>query len=100
MMMSAMGQVPVLGQFSKGVVFYFPARVPQITNDRAGGTVQVPRDNPNPVLFLFFLRPLGILPVPLEPLLSHSNHPHRSGISVGEANRRHIPDLDFALFPL
>src|SRR6266436_4061066 len=100
MMMSAMGQMPVLGQFPKGVVFYLPAQVSDVTNDGAVVAVQVPRHHPNPILFFLLLLPFLAHALALGPLLSHSDHSNWPRIGVGEANARHIPNLNSPPVPL
>src|ERR1022692_1415431 len=66
-MMGAGGQMPVLGQFAKGIVFDLPTQVSQIPDDCAAVPVQGSGHHPNPVLFLFLGFPLGPHPLLLRP---------------------------------
>src|SRR5437764_11864026 len=92
--------MPMLGQLAKGVVLYFPAQVSDVSQDGTFVSVQIPRYDPNPVLFLLLVFPLLAHAFTLGPLLSDSNHAHRPGIGVGEADPWHIPNLDSPAVPL
>src|ERR1051326_8683432 len=100
MMMSAMSQMPVLGQFTKGVVFYFPTQVSAVANGGAVIALQIARHHPNPVLFFLLALPLLAHALALGPPLPHADHANWSGISIGEAHRRHIPNLNSPPVPL
>src|SRR5206468_3389223 len=93
MVMGAMGQMPVLGQLAKGIVLYLPAVMADVPNDGGLIAIQIPSHHPNPILLFFLDLPLFARLTALLPLLSHPDHPNRSRISIGEADRGYIPNL-------
>src|SRR5512140_2290254 len=93
MVVGAVSQVPVLSEFTKGVVLDFPAQMSEVANDRPVIPIQIPRYHPNPMLLFWFALALLAYPLALGPALPHPDHANRSGIGVGETDRRHVPNL-------
>src|SRR5688572_12498878 len=58
MVVSTVGQMPVLGQLAKGIVLDVPARVPDVPDGRTVVAVQIASDHPYPVLLLRVMLPL------------------------------------------
>ena len=85
MVMGAMGQVPVLGQFAKGVVLDLPTQVSQVPDGGGAIRLQISRHHPNPLLLFFLAPPLFARPLSFPPPLPHPDDPNRPGIGVGEA---------------
>src|SRR5437773_9766471 len=88
--------VGAMGQLAKGMVLYLPAAMADVPDDRCLIAIQIPSHHPNPVLLFFVFLPLFARLTALLPLLSRPDHPNRSRVSIGEADRGHIPNLDVA----
>src|SRR5207248_9982612 len=74
--------------------FYLPAQVSDVANGGAVVAVQVPRHHPNPILLFLLLLPLVAYALAIGPLLPHSDLPNWPRTGIGEADRRHIPNLN------
>ena len=81
------GQMPVLRQFAKGVVFDLPTQVPQVPNGGAVLRVQVAGPHPDPGLLFLLALPGSAHPLALRPALPHLDDPHRIGAGVRETQR-------------
>src|SRR5260370_37479705 len=95
-MMGAVGQMQVLSELSKSIVLYPPTGLADVANGGPVIPIQIPGHHPNPVLLFLHGLPLLAHTVALGPPLPHPDHPHRSGIGVGEAHPRHLPNFDLA----
>ena len=81
LMMCAVGQMPVLGEFAKGIVLYLPAQMPNIPNHSPIISIQIPSHNPEPVQnqFCSFSRDFHSLPTLCCSLQSSLTRTTRTG---------------------